>query len=50
VGIAALTFVAIAVLRWPLAWVLLGLGGASCVWAYRVLGRVDAARTKGDAA
>jgi chromate transporter len=45
VGIAALTFVAIAVLRWPLAWVLLGLGGASCVWAYRVLGRVDAART-----
>lgn len=50
VGIAALTFVAIAVLRWPLAWVLLGLGGASCVWAYRALGRVDAARTKGDAA
>ena len=49
-GIAALTFVAIAVLRWPLAWVLLGLGGASCVCAYRVLGRVDAARTKGDAA
>jgi chromate transporter len=28
-GIA--TFVGIAVLRWPLAWVLLGLGGLSCV-------------------
>jgi len=50
VGMAALTFVAIAVMRWPLAWVLLGLGGASCVWAYRVLGRVDAARTQGDSA
>ena len=50
VGMAALTFVAIAVMRWPLAWVLLGLGGASCVWAYRVLGHVDAARTQGDSA
>jgi chromate transporter len=48
VALAALTFVAIGVLRWPLAWVLLGLGGASCIWAYRVLGRADAARlTKG---
>jgi len=28
-GIA--TFIGIAVLRWPLAWVLLGLGGLSCV-------------------
>jgi chromate transporter len=50
VGIAALTFVAIAVLRWPLAWVLLVLGGASCVWAYRVLGRADAARARRGAA
>jgi chromate transporter len=45
VALAVLTFVAIAVLRWPLAWVLLGLGGASCAWAYRVLGQADAART-----
>ncbi|MDP2021459.1 MAG: chromate transporter, partial [Hydrogenophaga sp.] len=39
IGLAVLTFVAIALLRWPLAWVLLGLGGAACLWAYRVLGR-----------
>ncbi len=39
--LAALTFVAIALLRWPLVWVLLGIGGAACVWAYRVLGRPD---------
>ncbi|HRK38559.1 MAG TPA: chromate transporter [Burkholderiaceae bacterium] len=39
--LAALTFVAIAWLRWPLAWVLLGLGGASFAWAYRCLGRED---------
>jgi chromate transporter len=38
IGLAVLTFVAIALLRWPLAWVLLGLGGAACLWAYRVLG------------
>ena len=39
IGLAVLTFGAIALLRWPLAWVLLGLGGAACLWAYRVLGR-----------
>lgn len=36
--LAALTFAAIAWLRWPLLWVLLGLGGGACLWAYRVLG------------
>jgi chromate transporter len=36
-GIAAMTFVTIAILRWPLVWVLLGIGGAACVWTYRVL-------------
>ncbi|MBA4262816.1 MAG: chromate transporter [Comamonadaceae bacterium] len=40
-GLAVLTFVAIALLRWPLAWVLPGLGGAACLWAYRVLGRLE---------
>jgi chromate transporter len=35
--LAALTFVAIAILRLPLAWVLLGVGGAACVYAYRTL-------------
>ena len=42
VGLAALTFVAVGVLRWPLLWVLLGIGGSACLWAYRVLGRLDA--------
>lgn len=38
-ALAIATFVAIALLRWPLAWVLPGLGGLACLWAYRVLGR-----------
>ena len=44
IALAAATFVAIALLRWPLAWVLLGIGGGACVWAYHVLGRAEAAR------
>jgi chromate transporter len=43
-ALAVATFVAIALLRWPLAWVLLGIGGGACLWAYRVLGRPLAAR------
>ena len=39
VGLAVLTFVLVALLRWPLAWVLLGVGGGACVWAYRLLGQ-----------
>ncbi len=35
---AAVSFVAIALLRVPLVWVLLGVGGLACVWAYRQLG------------
>ena len=34
-SLIAATFVAIAWLRWPLAWVLLGLGALACLWAYR---------------
>lgn len=34
---AAITFAAIAVLRLPLAWVLLCVGGVACVHAYRTL-------------
>lgn len=34
---AVLSFVAIALLRLPLVWVLLGVGGLACVWAYRKL-------------
>lgn len=44
IALAALTFVAIALLRWPLLWVLLGIGGVACVWAYQVLKRAEEAR------
>lgn len=37
------TFVAVALLRWPLVWVLLGFGGLASSWAYRQLGLIDAA-------
>jgi chromate transporter len=39
--LAGLTFVAIAMLRLPLAWVLLGIGGVACVLAYRAIKRVE---------
>jgi chromate transporter len=35
--LAVLAFVGLVVLRWPLAWVLLGLGGLSCVLTWRKL-------------
>ena len=37
IGLGLAAFVGIALLRWPLAWVLLGLGSASCVWTWRKL-------------
>jgi chromate transporter len=36
---ALATFAAIALLRWPLLYVLLGLGGLACVMTYRRMGR-----------
>ena len=42
IALAAMTFVAVAILRVPLIWVLLGLGGSASLWAYRQLGRVNA--------
>lgn len=36
----ALAFVCVAVLRWPLATVLLVLGGVSCAWSWRQLRRL----------
>ncbi len=39
--LAAATFFAVAVLRLPLAWVLLGLGGVSSVWAWHRIGLVQ---------
>jgi chromate transporter len=38
---SAVTFVAIALMKVPLAWILIIVGGSACVWAYRQLGRVD---------
>lgn len=35
--LAVAAFVTIALLKLPLAWVLLGLGGIGCAWAYRKL-------------
>lgn len=40
IALAAITFIAIALFRVPLIWVLLGLGGLASAWAYRQLGRV----------
>ncbi len=40
-ALTAITFIAIAVLRVPLAWLLLGLGALACAWAYRQLGRAQ---------
>ena len=34
---SAVTFVAVALLRLPLVWVILGVGGVACLWAYRQL-------------
>ena len=42
IALAATTFIAIAILRVPLVWVLLGVGGVASGWAYRQLGRVNA--------
>ena len=45
-SLVALTFVAIALLRVPLAWVLLSVGGLACAWAYRQLGLLRAPGTE----
>jgi chromate transporter len=36
-SLGALAFVAVALLRWPLVWVLIGLGAVGCVLAWRNL-------------
>lgn len=46
-ALAALTFVAVGLLRWPLANVLLSLGLLGCLWAYYRLGKLDAAAGTG---
>jgi chromate transporter len=36
-GFAVVSFIAIGLMHLPLVWVLLGVGGLACVWAYRQL-------------
>ncbi len=43
---AGLTLVAIAVLRLPLVWVLLSVGGVACVVAYRAIQRIESLRAR----
>ncbi|MBA3771631.1 MAG: chromate transporter [Ramlibacter sp.] len=42
IAFGAASFAGIALLRWPLAYVLLGLGGLACVMTYRQMGRSGA--------
>ena len=44
--IAVATFVAVALLRIPLAWVLLTIGSLACGWAYRQLGQLPAFKVR----
>ena len=46
IALAAMTFIAVAILRIPLAWVLLGLGTLATAWAYRQIGVIEMATTK----
>ena len=47
-AVMLVTFVCVSVLRWPLIWVLLGVGSAACGWAYVQL--LQQKLDKGDAA
>jgi chromate transporter len=38
------TFIGISLFRWPLIWVLLGIGSLACGWAYLQLFRLEAAQ------
>ena len=39
IALAAASFAGVGLMRWPLAWVLLGAGSAGCIWAYVQLAR-----------
>ncbi|MFM8864873.1 MAG: chromate transporter [Limnohabitans sp.] len=45
IALSVLSFVGVGVMRWPLAWVLLGTGLLACSWAYYQLVRQASART-----
>ena len=48
IALAAITFVAIAIFRIPLVWVLLGLGTLATAWAYRQIGIIEFAAAKAE--
>jgi chromate transporter len=48
ISLAAITFVAIAIFRIPLVWVLLGLGTLATAWAYRQIGVIELAAAKAE--
>ncbi len=50
IALAAMTFVAIALLRLPLAWVLLSLGVLATAWAYRQFGQISTAESAAESA
>jgi len=39
-GVMLSTFVCVSLLRWPLLWVLLGIGSLACAWAYLQLAKL----------
>ncbi|MEY4427143.1 MAG: hypothetical protein RL535_1441, partial [Pseudomonadota bacterium] len=41
IALAAMTFISVAIIRVPLAWVLLGLGAVATLWAYRQIGLIE---------
>jgi chromate transporter len=41
------TFIGVSLLRWPLPWVLVGIGSLACSWAYRQLYRLEASKMVG---
>lgn len=49
-GLATLAFAMMVALKWPLLWVLLGLGGLACVVSYVRLRQLDAAQATGTGA
>jgi chromate transporter len=47
IGFIGLALVSVALLRWPLVWVLLGLGSVAWAFAWRRLHAVPGARADG---
>lgn len=39
--VGALTFTGVALLRWPLGWVVIGVGAPACAWAWLCLARAE---------